>query len=141
MSRATRIAALIVGGIVALLIATDAWPGVRGPESWRWAYRPIGFGWPLLGTLVTFAATAAIGLRMRRVWAAGSNWQRGPLLGAVVGLLFAQMVLLTAAEPGGLSNVPRRVMDPSFTSYHTIARDIEDPRDFLRRYLDHSSQW
>jgi hypothetical protein len=44
------------------------------------------------------------------------------------------MLALTAAEPGGLSNLARRVLDPSFTSYHTVARSVEDPAEFLRRY-------
>ena len=134
MSRGLRAAVLLVGGLVAVLIAFDAWPGLRGPESWRWGYRPIPMGRAILGVLAAFVATTALGLRMRRVWGGGSNFERSPLLIAVIALLFTQMVLLTAAEPGGLSNVPRRVLDPAFTSYHTIARDVDDVPEFLRRY-------
>ena len=56
------------------------------------------------------------------------------LLGAAVVLVFAQMVMLTAAQTGGLANVPVRVMDKAFTSYHTISRQVDDVGEFLERY-------
>lgn len=116
-----------------ILLATDVWPGVRGPESWQWGRRVVLSPW-LLASAVAAAATLLAALRIRRAWAGGTLAARAGWLATAVGLTFAQMVLLTAAEPGGLSNVVRRVESPSFTSYDTIARGIDDPRSFLERY-------
>lgn len=126
--------ALATGAGVALLLATDVVPGVRGPENWQWARRPLNpcGWWTLLPVL--FLAQIGVAFRIRSVWATGANRVRVPWLLAAVALTFGQMVLLTAIEPGGLTNVPRRVMDPSFTSYHTIARNVDDVGDFLTRY-------
>jgi len=73
-------------------------------------------------------------LRMRERWGTTAGTGRLLRLVAVFGLLFAQMALLTAAEPRGLANVARRVQSPSYTSYDTVARRVEDPVRFLRRY-------
>jgi hypothetical protein len=132
--RTGEVLAIGAGLITALLIATDAIPLMRGPESWQWARRALDSPFPLLSVVAVFLATAAVAFRVRRVWGEAPDRRRVPLLGAAVLLLFAQMVLLTAVEPGGLSNVPRRVKDPAFTSYHTIAENVGDPVDFLRRY-------
>ncbi|HET9888011.1 MAG TPA: hypothetical protein VFR10_10905 [bacterium] len=91
--------------------------------------------------MVLFAATVFLAGRIRR-WesaptASQGNTSRGRwnwALGAVALLVFAQMIALTAAEPGGLSNLSRRVLDASFTSYDTVAREVQDPLDFLRNY-------
>lgn len=117
-----------------VLLGTDVWPGVRGPENWRWARRPLESFLPLVGLVAVFLAQVGVARRIAAVWATGSRRVRLPWLGAAVALTFGSMLLLTAAEPGGLGNVPRRVMDPSFTSYHTVALRVSDARDFLRRY-------
>ncbi|MCA9753899.1 MAG: hypothetical protein KC591_17000, partial [Gemmatimonadetes bacterium] len=70
----------------------------------------------------------------RRAWTTGHVAARAGWLGLAMALVFAQMLALTAAEPGGLSNVARRVIDPSFTSHHTTATDIDDVDEFLRTY-------
>jgi hypothetical protein len=131
-SRARWIAVAAAVPVVAL-IATDVWPGVRGPESWRWERRVCLSPW-LPAAVIAAAGTLFAALRVRRAWAGGTVAARAGWLAAAVGLVFAQMVLLTAAEPGGLSNVARRVESPSFTSYDTIARGIADPRAFLEKY-------
>jgi len=120
--------------VVAALLATDLWPGIRGPENWRWGHRPLDTLEGLLPVVVVFAAQLGVATRIRAVWATGAHRVRLPWLGAAVALTFLQMVLLTAAEPGGLANLPRRVIDPAFTSYHTIARRAGDTRSFLERY-------
>lgn len=123
-------AALALG----VLIATDAVPALRGPENWRWERRPLESMMPPLGSVGLFGLLVAVAMRIRAVWALGGFAVRGAWLAAAVILVFLQMAILTAMEPGGLSNLPRRVMDPSFTSYHTIARRVEDPQAFLQRY-------
>jgi hypothetical protein len=125
--RRLDVAVLAVGGLTALLVATDAVPALRGPETWRWQRRVLESFWPLLLVIVIFAGSVGVSFRIR-------HGKRAGWLVAAVALVFAQMVALTAAEPGGLSNVARRVLDPSFTSYHTVARSVEDPGEFLRRY-------
>jgi hypothetical protein len=120
--------------VTAVLLATNVWPGIRGPENWRWGFRPLESFAGLLPLCAVFAAQLGVATRIRAVWAAGRNRVRLPWLGAAVVLAFLQMLLLTAAEPGGLSNLPRRVIDPAFTSYHTIARRADDTRAFLQRY-------
>jgi hypothetical protein len=125
---------IAAGLATAILLATDVWPGVRGPANWQWQRRVLGSPAPLLGIAAVFGLTVWLAARIRSEWGRALNTLRLPLLAAAILVIFAQMLLLTAAEPGGLSNVPRRVMDPSFTSYHTIAREVSDPVDFLRRY-------
>lgn len=118
------------------IVATDAGGGLRGPESWRWARRVLSPSIPLLLSIALFAASVFLSRRIRR-WEIGiSPSQRAWFLAlaAAAFLVFAQMVALTAAEPGGLTNLARRVLDPSFTSYDTIARGVEDPFEFLRDY-------
>lgn len=127
-------AAIAAAVVTATLLAWNVWPGIRGPENWRWGYRPLESFVGLLPLLAVFAAQVGVAARIRAVWAAGRNRVRLPWLGAAVALVFAQMLLLTAAEPGGLANLPRRVIDPAFTSYHTIARRADDVRTFLERY-------
>jgi len=126
--------ALAAAVATVVLVGTDAWPGLRGPENWRWARRPLASAWPLLGLALVFLAQVGVARRVAAVWGTGRSLVRVPWLSAAILLTFASMVLLTAAEPGGLANVPRRVLDPSFTSYHTVAARVDDVRDFLRRY-------
>jgi hypothetical protein len=126
--------ALVAALALGVLIATDAVPALRGPENWRWERRPLESMVPLLGSVGLFGLLVAVAMRIRAVWALGGFAVRGAWLAAAVILVFLQMAILTAMEPGGLSNLPRRVMDPSFTSYHTIARRVEDPQAFLQRY-------
>jgi hypothetical protein len=118
---------------VIVLLATDVWPGARGPESWQWGRRVVLSPW-LFACAAAAAATILVALRVRAAWARGTAGARAGWLTAAVALTFAQMVLLTAAEPGGLGNVVRRVESPSFTSYDTVARGISDPRAFLEKY-------
>jgi len=127
--RRLDLAALLVGVVTALLVATDWPPALRGPESWRWERRPLESFVPLIACVAIFAGSTAVAFRLRRPGA-----RRGWWLAAAVALVFAQMLALTAVEPGGLANVARRVLDPSYTSYHTIARGVDDPAGFLRRY-------
>ena len=129
-----EVGVLATAGATAILLATDVWSGVRGPESWQWGRRPLDGAWPLFLNLLIFGLTIPYVLRLGRVWGTARNLVRVPLLARIVLLVFVQMIVLTAVEPDGLSNVPRRVLDPSFTSYHTIAGDVEDPREFLREY-------
>ena len=49
--RAVVVAAAIV---TALLLATDVWPGLRGPESWQWERR-VALSPLLPVSLVVFA--------------------------------------------------------------------------------------
>ncbi|MDP7031126.1 MAG: hypothetical protein QF904_02395 [Gemmatimonadota bacterium] len=119
----------------ALLVSTDLWPGLRGPETWQWARRAGGLSPSMVAVCgVLFAGTALLAVRVRRSWAGASRGKRAVDTGAAVALIALQMAVLTAAEPGGLSHIPRRVQDASFTSYHTISRDVEDVGDFLKSY-------
>jgi hypothetical protein len=127
-------AVLAAGVAAALLIATDVVPALRGPQEWRWGRRPLDSFWPLLANVAIFAGSAAVAFRVRRIWGVAGDFRRAAWLAAAVALVVAQMLALIAAEPGGLSNLARRVLDPSFTSYHTVARRVEDPAAFLRRY-------
>ena len=127
------IVALALGVLLAILLATDVWPGLRGPDNWRWGRRPVESIGGLFFVVVIFAAQVVVVGRLRQVWGGGRG--RGPALASLVVLTFLQFGALTAAEPGGLSNVARRVLDPAFTSYHTIAiRQVDDVGDFLERY-------
>ncbi|NNE43316.1 MAG: hypothetical protein HKN12_03835 [Gemmatimonadetes bacterium] len=122
--RGLALAAGAAAIVVAALLATDVWPGLRGPENWQWQRRVFLSPW-LLASVAVFAVT----LR-------GAGWfarVRGGTFAAAA-LIFAQMVLLTAAEPQGLARVGERVESPSFTSYDTVARGVDDPREFLKRY-------
>lgn len=126
ITRVTTLATLVGIGTAALLVS-DVVPAVRGPDSWRWGRRALD-AWPgLLLVVGLFAVLALVATGIRR---------RGSflLLAAAVLVVFAQMVALVAIEPGGLSNIPRRVLDPSFTSHHRIARDVGDVCEFLRSY-------
>jgi len=125
---------LVLGAVTAALIALDVPGGLRGPEGWQWARRPLEDPRGLLAVLVAFVALVGVAAGIRLRWGSRRNVTRVPSLIAAVILVFVQMVLLTAVEPGGLSNLPRRVLDPSFTSYHTIARDVGDRHEFLRDY-------
>jgi hypothetical protein len=127
-------AGLVAGGATAFLLATDVVPAVRGPESWRWARRPLDGFEGLAIMLLLFAAMVAAARAMRHRFGRTRGGVRTAAVAAFVVLAFAQMIVATAIEPGGLSNLPRRVLDPSFTSYHTIARDVTDVREFLRTY-------
>ena len=42
-----------------VLLATDVWPGVLGPESWRWARRVFFSPW-LLACVALFAGSVAV---------------------------------------------------------------------------------
>jgi hypothetical protein len=93
---------------------------------------------PLVLSIAIFAATVLLARLIRR-WESPSlspPSRRAWILALAVAasLVFAQMLALTAAEPGGLSNLSRRVLDPSFTSYDTIAREVDHPLEFLRDY-------
>ncbi|MFN8179648.1 MAG: hypothetical protein U0167_17095 [bacterium] len=126
--------ALLAGLATSALLALDVWPAIRGPESWRWGRRVLG-AWPgLLLVVGLFVLLVLVAGGIRRAWGARPNRARFPLLVAAVVVIFAQMVTLTAIEPGGLSNIPRRVIDPSFTTYHWIARDVGEVRQLLREY-------
>lgn len=127
------VVALALGVLLAILLATDVWPGLRGPDNWRWGRRPVESIGGLFLVVAIFAAQVVVVGRLRRLWAGGRG--RGIALAWLVLLTFLQFGALTAAEPGGLSNVARRVLDPAFTSYHTIAiRQVDDVGDFLERY-------
>jgi hypothetical protein len=120
------------------ILATDAGGGLRGPETWRWGRRVLAPSAPFVLSIAIFAATV-LNARLIRRWESPTSLpsSRGAwflALGFAASLLFAQMLALTAAEPGGFSNLSRRVLDPSFTSYDTIARDVEHPFEFLRDY-------
>jgi len=135
-SRALVLAQWVVTLILCAILWTDVGGGLRGPESWRWARRVLSPSAPLAFSIVLFAATVFVAGRIRR-WESSSPPRRHAwilALGGAALLVFAQMIALTAAEPGGLSNLSRRVLDASFTSYDTVAREIRDPADFLRNY-------
>ncbi len=132
--RALDLAIVAAAVLTAALLLTDAWPGLRGPEEWRWGRRVLENPASLLASVAVFAATAVLALRVRRTWAVSSAGGRAAMLAGAAALVFLQMIALTAAEPGGLSNLRRRVLDPSFTSYHTIATRVDEPIRFLREY-------
>jgi hypothetical protein len=94
------------GAVTSALLLTDVWPAIRGPDEWHWGRRILHSPAPLLLSVLLFVATVWVASRVRSV--------RGSF--AVVPLIFAQMLTLTAAEPGGLSNLRRRVLDRAFTS-------------------------
>jgi hypothetical protein len=133
-TRRFQLAVAGVGAVTVLLLATDLWPGVRGPTGWQWQRRVIPLSPALLGSVVTFLVTALLASKIGRTWASASFRTRAWDTAQAVVLVFAQMVLLAAAEPDGLRNVSRRVMSPSFTSYHTVASRVQDPSRFLQRY-------
>ena len=126
--------ALVLGALTAVLLALDLPPALRGPESWQWVRRPLESFAGLAGVAALFALLALASVGIRRTWGGAPNRVRVPYLMAALALVLAEMVALTAVEPGGLANLPRRVMDPAFTSYHTIARDVGDVGTFLRDY-------
>lgn len=129
-----EVAVLVLAAVTCVLLATDAWPGLRGPEAWRWGRRIAIAPLPLLGAVVTFLAMVGVAGALRRAGGTVPASRRAGLITLAAALILGQMLFLTAAEPGGLSHLSRRVEDASFTSYHTIARSVDDPRAFLRDY-------
>jgi len=123
-----------IGLVLAALLTADMPAALRGPESWQWERRPLEAFAPLAIVAAIFGLLALTSVAIRRTWGGAPNRARVPYLAAAVVLVFAEMVALTAIEPGGLANLPRRVMDPAFTSYHTIARRVDDVGAFLRDY-------
>jgi hypothetical protein len=126
--------ALGLGALTAILLVLDLPPALRGPASWQWGRRPLESFVGIAAVALIFALLALASVGIRRTWGGAANRVRVPYLVAALLLVFAEMAALTAIEPGGLANLPRRVLDPAFTSYHTIARDVDDVGGFLGDY-------
>jgi hypothetical protein len=137
LSRAERIAALAAALAVALLVATDWAPWLRGPApyppEWRWELREAlpqaaRYAWPLAAGAALVALAASAG-RMRA---------RAVLTAAVpLGALFS-LGLLDLEPRGARATLLARVLSRTETSYYTVAVSPEgrDARAFLDRHAD-----
>jgi hypothetical protein len=134
LPRRLQIGVVIVGFTVALVLAADLWPGLRGPSNWRWPRRPVESVAPLFGCAAVFCVQLLVAFRIRRVRADCGFLVRTALLATATVLVFAQMVLFIATQRNGLANIPKVVLSNQATSYHTIAGEVTDVRDFIRRY-------
>ncbi|MET0554158.1 MAG: hypothetical protein ABW221_14035, partial [Vicinamibacteria bacterium] len=136
MTRAERIAAVAAALAVALLIATDAVPLLRGPApyppEWRWELREAPpeaarYAWPLAAGAALVALAASKRGRPRTVLAAA----------VPLGVLFA-LGLLGLEPRGACETLVARVLSRTDTAYYTVAVS-EDGRDagaFLDRHAD-----
>lgn len=123
-----------LGVIASVVLGFDLWPGLRGTTTWSWERRVLEEPVRLILPVLIFVATVFVVRGVGRKPGESMAGFLGKLL-AVAGLIFAQMLALTAVEPGGLSHLARRVIDPAFTSYHTVASTrIEGVVPFLREY-------
>jgi hypothetical protein len=137
LSRAERLAALAAALAVALLVATDGAPRLRGPApyppEWRWELREAlpraaRYAWPLAAGAALVALAASAG-RMRA---------RAVLTAAVpLGALFS-LGLLDLEPRGARATLLARVLSRTDTSYHTVAVSPEgrDARAFLDRHAE-----
>ena len=137
MTRAERIAAVAAAIAVALLIATDAIPLLRGPApyppEWRWELRDglpdvARYAWPLAAGAALVALAAAAGrVRGRIVLAAA----------VPLGALFS-LGLLDLEPRGARATLLARVLSRTDTSYYTVAVSPEgsDARAFLDRHAE-----
>lgn len=135
MTRTERIAAVAAALAVALLVASDAVPLLRGPApyppEWRWELREAApaatrYLWPLCAgaALVALAAARA---RPRVVLAAA----------VPLGALFA-LGLLDLEPRGARATLLARVLSRTDTAYYTVAvsEDGRDARAFLDRHAE-----
>lgn len=135
-----RLALVAVSLLLALAIAADACPSLRGPApyppEWQWGRRAA--------QAVRFPAVAMlVGAALLGVVAASARWRERPraaaraLLAAatLAGPLFA-LALLAREPEEALRALMARAQSFSVTSYHTVAasEDARDPRAFLRAH-------
>jgi hypothetical protein len=134
VTRAERIAAVAAALAVALLVASDAIPLLRGPApyppEWRWELREAPppaarYAWPLVAGTALVALAAATRVRARLGLAAG------------LGVLFA-LALLDLEPRGARATLLARVLSRTDTSYYTVAVSEEgrDARAFLDRHAE-----
>jgi hypothetical protein len=139
VTRGERIAAIAAALVVALLVASDLMPPLRGPApyppEWRWELRAgmpdaARYLWPVAAAAALVGLAAATG---------GARVRARTVLAAAVplGALFA--LALLDLEPGGArATLVSRVVSRTDTSYYTVAVS-EDGRD-ARRFLDRHAE-
>lgn len=136
MTRAERVAAAAAALAVALMVATDAAPRLRGPApyppEWRWELRDVlpdagRYAWPLAAGAALVALAATTRGRPRAVLAAA----------VPLGVLFA-LGLLDLEPRGARETLLARVLSRTDTAYYTVAVSPEgrDGRAFLDRHAD-----
>ncbi|HSH03578.1 MAG TPA: hypothetical protein VLL52_13745, partial [Anaerolineae bacterium] len=128
-----------IGLLMSILIATDLWALVRGPDEWRWHLAPT----PPLDRLVLFIAT---GLLFLLGWGYGYHWltthTRRRHIGVALALLGGGAILLQTSLLGLSRQSPsailyERLISNQASGYFTVMEEIEDLPTVLRQYPAH----
>jgi hypothetical protein len=118
--------------LLAVLILTDLWPGLRGPApdtaEWHWVYalRPLARWWLPLVAAVAMGGIAAWWLRTRR-------WRWG-LAALVVGNLLLQGALIYPDNTAVFTELIERTLADETNGYFRLAATIADMPALLRDY-------
>jgi hypothetical protein len=145
VTRAERIAVAAAALSVALLVATDAVPLLRGPApfppEWRWELRAAlpaaaRYAWPAAAATALVGLVALSGSALLR--ARPERSARGVLAAAVVlGTLFS-LGLLDLEPRGARETLLARVLSRTDTSYYTVAVSPDGSDAFA--YLDRHAE-
>ncbi|MBK8899860.1 MAG: hypothetical protein IPM53_01630 [Anaerolineaceae bacterium] len=118
--------------LLAALILTDVWPGLRGPapdtSEWHWIYRlrPFSRWWlPLL------AAAGMVGLT---AWWLKTKRLLLWLAALVIGNLLLQGALVYAEKPAVLTELIERTLADETNGYFRLAAETGDLNSLLRHY-------
>jgi hypothetical protein len=118
--------------LLAALILTDVWPGLRGPapdtSEWHWIHRlrPFSRWWlPVLAGGGMTGVTAW--------WLRTRHWRWG-LAALVLGNLLLQGVLIYADNPAVFTELIERTLADETNGYFRLAADTADISTLLRNY-------
>ncbi|MCB8976444.1 MAG: glycosyltransferase family 39 protein [Ardenticatenaceae bacterium] len=118
--------------LLAALIFTDAWPGLRGPApdtaEWHWIYRlrPFSRWWLPLIVAASMVGLAAWWLQTKRLLLG--------LAALVVGNLLLQGALVYAEKPAVLTELIERSLADETNGYFRLAAETDDLNSLLRSY-------
>lgn len=127
---------IVLGGIsllLAVLILTDYWPGLRGPapdtSEWHWPYelRPFGRWWPAL-------LSSALLFGFASWWLRAKSEARWPLLVLSTLCLGLQLGLIYADRPDVGAELVDRTLSTESNGYFATAAELGDIHTSLRNY-------
>jgi hypothetical protein len=118
--------------LLAALILTDVWPGLRGPApdtpEWHWIYqlRPFSRWWLPVVMVAGMVGITAWWLRTR-------HWRWG-LAALVLGNLLLQGALVYPEKPALFTELIERTLADETNGYFRLAADTTDMPGLLRNY-------
>lgn len=127
---------IVLGGVtllLAVLILTDLWPGLRGPapdtSEWHWPYtlRPFGRWWPAL-------LSSALLLGFAFWWLRAKSEARWPLFILSILCLGLQLSLIYADRPQIGAELVDRTLSTESNGYFAAAAELGDVHSALRNY-------